>query len=220
MVPYALRMAAAWNKGLTKATHFSVQKISETMRVKKLDNFKAWRDEMKRKGLIKNSYPPLARTKELAELIGVTLGDGHIGLFPRSECLRIVGNSNNAGFVRRYAHIVQKVFGKQPYVAKRKNANAIDITLYEKNMSKRLGIPTGARSAAKMPTPPWILNNKVFLVAYLRGLYEAGAPYALHLSTYTYKLFFSNQNEILLDKVFSGLVRLGFHPHRSLYKIQ
>ncbi|AHB40802.1 hypothetical protein P147_WWE3C00001G0902 [candidate division WWE3 bacterium RAAC2_WWE3_1] len=30
-----------WNKGFTKFTHPSVKKISETMKMKKIDNFKS-----------------------------------------------------------------------------------------------------------------------------------------------------------------------------------
>lgn len=85
-------MKRGWNKGHTKKTNASLRKTSETMRRKKLDNFKKWRDEMKKQGKIKSTYPALIHSSELAELIGVIHGDGHIGKLPRTESLRIVGN--------------------------------------------------------------------------------------------------------------------------------
>ncbi len=217
---YSFYMRTSWNKGLTRGTHPSVLKISETMRRKKLDNFKGWRDEMKRLGKIKSEYSPLEKNGDLAELIGVILGDGHICVFPRTECLRIVSNSNNAGFLRRYSGLVYKVFRKKPSISKRKSSNAVDITIYEKRLSQRLDIPAGARGKIIIYVPRWIFKNNDFLIRYLRGLYEAEGSYSVHLETYTHKLLFSNCNNSLLTIVEMSLKKLGFHPHRSHNKIQ
>lgn len=185
-------MRKSWNAGLTKESNTSVKKISETMRARKLDNFKKWRDRMKSEGVIKSSYKPLKRSKELAELIGVILGDGHVGVMPRTESLRIVANADNTGFILRYSKFVTDIFGKKPHVAKHKSANAVNITIYEKNISRRLGVPAGARGKTKLPIPPWIQKSQTFRLAYLRGLYEAEGSYSVHEKTGTYKLVFSN----------------------------
>jgi len=81
-----------WNKGFTKETHPSVAKISRTFKIKKIDNFARWRREMINRGLIKTNYPPLQRSGDLAELIGVILGDGYIGKFSRTEVLASLSN--------------------------------------------------------------------------------------------------------------------------------
>ncbi len=73
------------------------------MKRKQLDNFKNWRDKMKRLGVIKSSYPVLSRNGDLAELIGIILGDGHIYKHDRCESLRIVGDAKKMGFVTRSA---------------------------------------------------------------------------------------------------------------------
>ncbi len=210
----------SWSKGLTKETNPSLMKTSETMRIRKLDNFKKWRDRMKSEGKIKSSYPALVKNENLAELIGVVLGDGHVGVFPRAECLRIVGTSTNHGFVERYSKMVERIFNKKPYVAKRKQSNATDITIYEKNISKRLGVPTGARKELALPIPNWIRRSKKFQIAYLRGLYEAEGCYAVHLPTGTHKFIFTNMNKSLISNVFELVQRLGFHPHISANKVQ
>jgi hypothetical protein len=46
-------MPSNWNKGQTKYNNLSVKKISDTMKLKKIDNFKFWRDKMKKEGKIK-----------------------------------------------------------------------------------------------------------------------------------------------------------------------
>lgn len=190
------------------------------MKRKGIDNFKQWRERMKLEGKIKSRYDPLKRNEDLAELIGVVLGDGHICRFVRTESLRIVGNANNPNFAKYYAHIIEKVFDKKPYVVKRKTSEAFDITIYEKYISKRLNIPTGSRRDKKFLVPRWILSNKNYIIQYLRGLYEAEGSISFHKKTYTHKMIFSNKNNSLLNNVYYLVKQLGFHPHRSGFKIQ
>ena len=212
---------APWCKGYTKETHPSVLKISKTFKRKKIDNFKRWRQEAIKLGILKTNYPPLKQNGDLSELTGVVLGDGNIGRFPRTESLTIACNSNNLGFINRYARLITKLFHKPPYIAKvNQSGSCTRIRIYQKQISRRLGIPTGNRSEREISIPRWILKNRNFLLRYLRGLYEAEGSFSVHKPTYTYKFLFSNRNESLLRNVYKGLKILGFHPHISKYKIQ
>ncbi len=190
------------------------------MRAKKIDNFKKWRGGKIADGSIKSTYPKLLRNGDLAELIGVILGDGHICKHERCESLRIVGNSNSSEFAKRYASLIEKVFKKKAHVAVRNKENAVNITIYEKYISKRLGIPTGARIKSVYVLPFWIQENMEYKVRFLRGLYEAEGYMGTHAATYTYKLIFTNRNDSLLNIVYSLITELGFHPHISKWNIQ
>ncbi len=209
-----------WNKGFNKKTHPGIAKISKTFKKKKIDNFANWRQQAIEKGLIKTEYPSFEKDGNLAELIGVVLGDGYIGKFPRSEVLQIFSNSNNQGFVDRYTALVQRIFNKKPAVAKRNYSNCTNITIYEKNISNRLGIPTGARKDKRFTIPRWIWSDKNYLIRYLRGLYEAEGSFSVHPPTYTYKFVFANRNESLLNNVYRSLKKIGFNPHRTKVNIQ
>ena len=213
-----------WNKGQTKSTHPSVAKIAETFKRKKLNNFAKWQEKMREKGKWPTSgrmaYPMLRKSGDLAELIGVILGDGYIGKFPRTEILAIFSNSNNPGFINRYATLIKKTFSKRPLLSKKKDSNCIKISIYQKDISKRLDIPAGARKNKKIRIPRWILRDREYLKKYLRGLYEAEGCFCVHKPTYTYKFLFANRNESLLKNVYQGLKMLGFHPHQSKYVIQ
>jgi len=211
---------APWNKGYNKETHLSIAKISRTFKRKKIDNFAKWRKEATKQGLIRVSYPLFKRSGDLAELIGVILGDGYIGKFPRSEVLQIFSNSNNQGFIDRYTGLVEKLFNKTPAVAKRRNANCTNITIYQKDISKRLGIPVGARKNKYFEIPKWIWKNEEYLIRYLRGLYEAEGSFSVHLPTCTHKFAFANINISLLNNVYWSLKKLGFNPHRTRVSIQ
>src|SRR3989344_5809514 len=211
----------SWNRGFTKETHPSILKMSETFKRKKLDNFREWRDKMKRLGKIRSSYPEFKKSGDLAEFIGVILVDGHIESFLRTEGLTIACNSRNKGFIRRYKNLMQGFFEKNPYEAKTgPNKGCTRIRIYQKNISKRLGIPLGSRKNINFKTPRWIIKNKEYLKRYLRGLYEAEGSFCVHKPTCTYKFLFKNSNDSLLKNVYDGVITLGFHPHKSKYQIQ
>ena len=105
---------------------------------------------MKEQGWIKTNYPPFEKNGDLAELIGVVLGDGYIGKFPRTEILAVFSNANNLGFVSRYISLIERVFQKKPTLLKKKDSNCIKISFYQKYISKRLGIPTGSKRNIKI----------------------------------------------------------------------
>jgi len=210
----------SWNKGLTKETNLSLLKTSHTMKARGLDNFAKWREEMKKRGIIKSEYPELERGGDLAELIGVILGDGHIRKYPRTEELSIFSNSKNAGFITRYGKLVEKIFNRKPAITKHSGKNCTRIRIYEKNISKRLCIPFSPRLNKKLVIPSWILREKRYIIRYLRGLYEAEGSFCVHLPTNTYKFLFSNKNSSLLNNVFRSLKILGFHPHLSNEQVQ
>ncbi|MDO8520995.1 MAG: LAGLIDADG family homing endonuclease [bacterium] len=213
-------MHRSWSKGFTKETHPSLRKTSETMKARKVNNFALWMGQMKKEGKIKSKYPKLRKSGDLAEFIGVVLGDGHLQKFPRTERLLIFSNSNNPGFVKRYQKITKELFRKEPYVYKEKAKNCIRISLYEKKISERLRIPLGSRKNTKVRVPRWILAKDEYVVRYLRGLYEAEGSAMFHKGTSTHKFSFSNFNKSMLDNVFRLMRRLGFHPHRDHKRVQ
>lgn len=215
-----LYMPRGWNKGLTKDSNESVRKISETMKARKLDNFKKWRDEAKRNGSIKSEYLSLEKNGDLAELIGVVLGDGHIYRHQRCESLRITGDAAKPEFVYRSRDLVVAVFSKEPTMAKVKASNAMTVTIYEKHISDRLGIPCGSRANLRYLLPEWIRVERAFRIRFLRGLYEAEGSRCHHAPSYTYKLLFRNMNPHLLTLVAKLVNELGFKAIISSFQVQ
>ena len=175
---------------------------------------------MKREGKIKSTHASLKKTGDLAELIGTILGDGHIMHHDRCDALRIVGDAKKMGFVNRSAMLIEKVFGKRPSIIKRNASNAVNITLYEKNIQKRLNLPAGSRTNYEFQLPGWIAKSKPRTIRFLRGLYEAEGSLSHHEATYTHKLIFANTNQHLLTLV-ARLVRgLGFTVNIDAVKVQ
>lgn len=202
--------STSWNKGFTKETHPGVLKISQTMRRKKINNFAKWQAKMIKLGKIRATYPSLEKTKELAFLIGLVLGDGNIGKFPRTECLTIALNTKYPKLIYYTESLLEKFFEKKPsrYII----GNCAKIKIYQKQISKRFRIPSGSRKESKIEIPKWIWKSQEYLIWYLKGLFEAEGSLSIHLPTCTYNFQFSNMNKKLLDNVGQSLVKLGFHP--------
>ena len=176
---------------------------------------------MKFRGMIKNKYPALKKDGDLAELIGVILGDGHIRKYPRTEELSIFSNANNPGFIKRYSRLIEIVFGKKPKIGFHSNKKScVRIRIYEKHIADRLHIPISPKMRKKIPFHRWISSSRKFMIRYLRGLYEAEGSFCVHRPTSTYKLFFSNINTSLLHIVSLSLKRLGFFHNLSGFRVQ
>ena len=190
------------------------------MSARHLDNFKLWRDRMKESGKIKSIYPSLKKDGNLAELIGTVLGDGHIYRHPRCDSLRITGDAKKMGFINRSAYLVEAVFDKTPTISKVRRSNAMTVTIYERNISKRLKIPHGSRKDLNYIPPKWISSNRSHTIRFLRGLYEAEGSLCYHPPTSTHKLFFANKNQHLLKLVATLITSLGFTQNTYINKVQ
>lgn len=202
--------STSWDKGFTKETHPSVLKISQTMRRKKINNFAKWQAKMIKLGKIRNTYPLFEKSKELAFLIGLVLGDGNIGKFPRTECLTIALNTKYPKLINYTVYLLEKFFERKP--SQLKTGNCARIKIYQKQISKRLKIPSGSRKESKIEIPKWIWESQECLIWYLKGLFEAEGSLSIHLPTCTYNFQFSNRNEKLLNNVGKSLEKLNFHP--------
>jgi hypothetical protein len=182
------------------------RKISATMKARKIDNFKKWRHAHR------VHYARIPHDGNLAEYIGVVLGDGNIEAFPRTERLVIAGDAKKMDFIYRYAKMTEMLFKKAPVIMRATYSNVVRISIYQKFISKRLGVPTGNKEQFAYVLPAWIENNERHLVRFLRGLYEAEAYLSIHLPTCTYNFGFVNTNPYLLKIVENALRRLEFHP--------
>lgn len=128
-----------WNKGFTKHSHPSILKISNTLISRPKSNFHDWQQARKK------TYAPLRHNVELAELYGITLGDGYVEKLERTQRLIISFNSKEKERIERTVSIVGRIFGVKPKVRNRKACNCSDVYFYEKNISERLKFPTGKK---------------------------------------------------------------------------
>ncbi len=152
---------------------------------------------------------------ELAEFIGIMLGDGGMSAYQVSVTLHSIDDLEYGKFV---ATLMQKLFGVAPSVYMRKNMLAYNIVLARKKAVEylcSLGLVTGNKVLQQIRIPAWILENEAFSLACLRGLMDTDGSVYLHQykvsgKQYKYKkLCFSSASAPLRNDVQLILHRFG-----------
>lgn len=165
----------------------------------------------------------LERNRYFAELVGIILGDGNLGNYPkykngvstgkiRCQYLRIYCNLNEKQYAKELETILIKVFKKKPYIYQRKNAGELYLEISGKNLDKDLDLKVGNKIMNQATIPQWIYNDIVYTRYCIRGLfdtdgccYKTGKKYSI--------INFTNHNKKLLNGVYKSLQKLGFHPY-------
>lgn len=196
-----------WNKNETKESNLSLAKLANTLKAKREWNFSQWQKKQQ-----KIHYKRLQKSKHLAELIGIILGDGNLYKHPRTENLRIICNSMDTTYIQHIVILITKNFYKKPSVTKRKNENTTAVCLYQCKISKRLNLPCGNKIKNNVGIPGWVFLNKEYMRECLKGLFETDGCFHEDESNYTRCMEFKNNCIRLRNDAYRILLKLGFHP--------
>lgn len=176
---------------------------------------------LRAKGII--PYPkeysfPRNYSEELAEFIGIMLGDG--SLTPGQSAITL-----NAKADREYIPFVVelggKLFGEKPKISRRKDSKAI--TVYYNGVKLvdylvSIGLRIGNKVKNQVGVPKWIERRSAYKIACMRGLMDTDGGIFLHRykvtgKEYAYqKLSFSNRSLPLLWFVAKALRGLSMNP--------
>jgi intein/homing endonuclease len=157
-------------------------------------------------------YKKLSKNDDLAELIGIILGDGNLYRHPRTENLRIVCHSKDVAYIKHVERLIFFIFDKAPSSYKRHYKNAVNINLYQQHISARLNIPVGDKIKNNVGVPEWIFSKRKFMTRCLKGLFETDGCFQEDKSNYAQYIEFKNYCCRLLKDVGDLLLRLGYHP--------
>jgi len=182
--------------------------------------YKWWLKEGRYKNSIINTLPikKPAKNKDLAELIGIILGDGGVTKYQLIITLNIKEDKEYANFV---AKLIKKLFNVFPkiYPSPKKSVNNIVVSRVELvKFLTSVGIVVGNKVKQKVNIPIWIKKNKLFLISCLRGLIDTDGcifihSYKINNKVYYYKkLAFSNKSKPLIKTVYNSFKKLGLNP--------
>ena len=112
-------------------------------------------------------------TPELAELVGIILGDGH--LHTKFNRITIVGSLEDYYYYKkRVMPLFEELFGIRPILKRRNDRNAYYLRLEKKEIfeifTKEIGLIRGNKKNAHVPQ--CILRNRELLLFFLRGLFD------------------------------------------------
>ena len=156
------------------------------------------------------------KNEELAELIGIILGDGSIQDKNWGYSVRIVGDSvKDREYLLSYVKpLCDSLFGLDSKVSKHRKWNELFITIHSKRAVEFLlsvGLLAGDKIKNKVTIPTWIFENDSYLQACLRGLVDTdGSIYELkpHWPG-LWQICFTNRNDALINDFRAGLLKLG-----------
>jgi len=146
-------------------------------------------------------------------VIGITLGDGNLGKYPRCQYLRIYCNLEQKQYAREVERILIEVFGKKPYWRIIEERNVLYLEISKKGLGNFLGLKTGSKKANQVRIPAWIFESSDTLAVCLRGLFDTDG--CCYVTGGKYKIVnFRSVIKPLLDDIYRGLQVLGFNPYR------
>lgn len=165
---------------------------------------------------------------ELAEFIGIILGDGCISRYYKpGKCayaaVRIAGHAEkDYDYLVNYVKpLIEKLFDIKVSVKRHSDLNKKTIYLIIYGIKlidflKEMGLKSGNKIQNQTTIPKWIFSDDEYLKACVRGLYDTdGSLYELlpHWPG-LFQLNFDNYNITLLKDMRKALIQLDFHPSK------
>lgn len=176
---------------------------------------------LRKRGIIpwKKSYAlPSGFSEELAEYMGILLGDG--GLTQWQVCITLNSEADK-NYIPFVVSLGKQLFGIEPKLIKRKHSKAI-VIYYNGvklvNYLTKIGLKTGNKIKQQVDVPSWIKSSITYRTACLRGLMDTDGGVFLHRykvrgKTYTYKkISFANRSLPLISFVSKTLKIVGLTP--------
>lgn len=161
-------------------------------------------------------YKP-KRSVELAEFIGIMMGDGSISTYQVAVTLHHIDDLEYASFV---ANLIKRLFRETPKIYHSLKYSVNDIVVSRKELVQylhKLGLPIGNKVKQQFDIPEWIKRNEKFSIACLRGLIDTDGSIFTHRyrvkgKWYAYKkLSFTSASKPLRESVHALLQKFGFH---------
>ncbi len=113
------------------------------------------------------------KTEELAELLGLLVGDGHLSQYQVSLSTNSITDRDHAAFVRT---LFEKVTSVPVIMTTLRSENTITLVASSKALVTRLnnlGMPLGNKIASGLRIPLWVKANRKFAGAFIRGLFDS-----------------------------------------------
>lgn len=164
------------------------------------------------------------KSKELAEIIGIILGDGGVTDYQLKVTLNKETEPEYIEFVLALFEKIFRTKCRKYYFHGTSKDKVCDITINGINLIKiliKLGIKKGNKTKHQVGVPKWITENSKYSEACLRGLIDTdGGIYFHHHKTNGFLCFnlglcFTSHSTPLLNFVCQLLLKLGFHPKRG-----
>lgn len=163
---------------------------------------------------------PQQYSSELAELFGILLGDGSVTRYYVKVYLNLVADKGYAPLVQK---ICKRLFrGASVTITPRPTRGTEEVQISSCDVSKYL-LETEFEPRKRI-IPDWIIRNKNFVKAAIRGLFDTEGSVGIKYfegknGNYFYKqLTFTNRNENILKFIERELCKMGYSATKNSRK--
>ena len=198
--------------------------------VRKKKWYEWWEKEGKfKKHPIINVCTPInipQKSPELAELVGIILGDGSIA---RRQITITLHRLDDRYFVEYIKNLFKKLFKINVAVYKGKEDNTISVVASRVELVRFMvntGLKIGGKVKQQVGVPAWIEESECFIKSCLRGLFDTDGCFYTDKHLYKDKTYlncgmnFTNRSLPILFFFKTKLEQFGFHPtHNTKYSI-
>lgn len=162
-------------------------------------------------------YEP-SKSKELAEFIGIMLGDGNMTDMQLKIYLNTIDDKSYIKFVEK---LIERLFKLKPTTVDRNDCQVSYILISRKKLvdfCKELGLVIGDKIKNNAKIPNWIMENRQYKIACIRGIFDTdGCVYdechKINNKSYSYlRAAIVNKNPCFRGQVARILKELGFSP--------
>lgn len=180
-----------------------------------------WHDELTHKNK-SHRKPAILPTKcnELAEFIGIMLGDG--GIHTPWQATITVNWVADKDYAEHVANLCYSLFNIYPSIYKRKKTNAAVIRLSSTSVVEyliKLGLHRGNKLKQGLAIPEWIMRRRSYRLACVRGLVDTDGCIFMHKHKIKGKeyrnigLTFTSYSPELIEQVAEILAEVKIMPH-------
>lgn len=156
-------------------------------------------------------------SNELAEFVGILLGDGGIQKYQIKISLNLKKDREYAKYVIK---LIKSIFNLKAgsLIIKRDNVRHIYISRKEITLFlESIGLERGNKTTHQVKIPEWIRNDKEYSKQCVRGLFDTDGCVVVEKhkqsKKYSYpRLNFTNHSKNLINGVFETLSDLGLNP--------
>lgn len=153
---------------------------------------------------------------QLAEMIGIILGDGGISRYQITVTLNRFDDLEYSGYVKE---LMKSIFHVEPSVYERNSTVQITVSRVELvEFMMKLRFPIGGKVRQQTGVPDWIEKSLEFTKSCMKGLFDTDGCFYVDCHRINGKLYlnpalnFTNRSTPLLDFFKRGLEIFGFHP--------
>jgi len=157
---------------------------------------------------------PSKHDSDLAQFIGIILGDGHIGKMGKQIYISFHSELEQS-YANKVRILIKRLFNKNAAESLFAGKKAMQLVFNSKGivefLTQEIGLPSGRRIfTPKNKIPQFIFEKRELLNSCIRGLFDSeGGFHQRHHNAA--RIYIYNKCPVLLKSIFNALTELGYH---------